>query len=122
MDQHVLFLKTLADPTRLTLLKLLLQEELCVCELQTLLQISQSAVSQHIAKLKNAGLIKERKAGMWTYYRGQHARMRAALDALSHFLEVDPEQIPAMVEPLARMQLLNRAEMCRIVKEEERSK
>jgi DNA-binding transcriptional ArsR family regulator len=112
MNDHILLLKALADPTRLKLLKLLLHEELCVCELQELLQISQPGVSQHIAKLKAAGLIKERRAGMWTYYRGQPTRLQAALRTFAHFLETDPVDIPELKTEVERRTTLNRAELC----------
>lgn len=112
MEEHVLMLKTLADPTRLKLFKLILSEELCVCELQPLLGISQPAVSQHIARLRAAGLVRERRAGQWTYYRGDLARVTAALGELSAFLVADPATIPELAEPLARRAGLCRTAMC----------
>lgn len=89
MEEHVRLLKALADPTRLKLLKLILDRERCVCDLQPALGISQPAVSQHIARLKAAGLVTERRAGMWTHYRADRARVMAGLDALRAFLEAD---------------------------------
>lgn len=112
MNELIMFLKTLANPTRLKLLKLILDEELCVCELQELLRISQPAVSQHIAKLKAAGLIKERRAGMWTYYQGDVHRLQSALAALTGFVTADPGAIPEMADELVRRKALNRAEIC----------
>ena len=112
MDGHILLMKTLADPTRMKLLKLVLREELCGCELQELLQISQPAVSQHVAKLKHAALITERKAGMWTYYRGDADRLQTGLGELSAFVATPPEAIPEMAELVERRTRLNRAAMC----------
>lgn len=112
MNELVTLLKTLANPTRLKLLKLILDEELCVCELQELLKISQPAVSQHIAKLKAAGLIKERRAGMWTYYQGDVHRLQSALVALRGFLAADPGAIPEMAEEVMRREALNRTAIC----------
>jgi ArsR family transcriptional regulator len=112
MKDHILLLKTLADPTRLKLLRLTLQEELCVCELQELLQISQPAVSQHIAKLKIAGIITERRAGMWTYYKGDLKRIQSGLAAFATFLTADPARVPEMAGEVARRTTLNRAELC----------
>ncbi|MHB9146596.1 MAG: ArsR/SmtB family transcription factor [Symbiobacteriia bacterium] len=112
MNEHIVLLKTLADPTRLKLLKLVLKEELCVCELQELLQISQPAVSQHVAKLKTAGVVVERRAGMWTYYQGDAQRLNAALGALAAFLEIDPVDIPAMAGEVERRSTLSRVEIC----------
>lgn len=61
--------KALADVNRLKIIKLLKEGELCVCELTTALLTSQSTVSHHLSVLKNAGLIKERKEGKWSYFR-----------------------------------------------------
>lgn len=61
-------LKLLGDKTRLTVIKLLEIRECCVCELVEVLQISQPAVSQHLRKLKDGGLIKENRKGQWIYY------------------------------------------------------
>lgn len=62
-------LKLLGDKTRLTILSCLKERELCVCELVDLLKISQPAMSQHLKKLRLAGIIRERKQGTWVYYR-----------------------------------------------------
>lgn len=112
MENHILVTKSLSDPSRLKLLKLILHEELCVCELQELLAISQPAVSQHIAKLKTAGLVKERRSGMWTYYQGDRERLKKALRDLAGFLETAPAEIPAMAVEVHRRATLNRAVAC----------
>lgn len=61
--------RALADPCRLTILKLLKEGELCVCEIMTALSRPQSSTSHHLSILKDAGLIKERKDGKWSLYR-----------------------------------------------------
>ncbi|MSR45461.1 MAG: metalloregulator ArsR/SmtB family transcription factor [Planctomycetes bacterium] len=61
-------LKALADPTRLRLLALLSQAELSVAELTRVVEASQSTVSQHLALLREAGLIADRKDGTKCYY------------------------------------------------------
>jgi len=61
-------LKALADPTRLRLLQLLSQAELSVAELTRILEASQSTVSQHLAQLRDAGLLADRKDGTKSYY------------------------------------------------------
>jgi ArsR family transcriptional regulator, arsenate/arsenite/antimonite-responsive transcriptional repressor len=60
--------KALADKTRLHMLALLAKEELCVCELVAILDMSQPGISQHLRKLKQAGLVKERKTAQWVFY------------------------------------------------------
>lgn len=61
--------RVLADPTRLRLLLLLEQEELSVAELSGITQLAQPRVSTHLAKLKEAGLVSDRKDGVFVYYR-----------------------------------------------------
>lgn len=62
-------LKTLGDERRLRLLRLLLtKHELCVCELVDALQLPQYEVSRHLAALRKAGLVDDRREGLWAYY------------------------------------------------------
>ena len=61
--------KAAADPCRLRILKLLKEGELCVCEIMTALSKPQSSTSHHLSILREAGLIKERRDGKWSYYR-----------------------------------------------------
>ncbi|HEU4962369.1 MAG TPA: metalloregulator ArsR/SmtB family transcription factor [Bacilli bacterium] len=68
LDQLVDCYKALGDKTRLKILALLCCEELCVCELVPILGMTQPAVSQHMRKLKQAKLVKERREGQWVYY------------------------------------------------------
>lgn len=62
-------LRLLADATRVRLLALLEREELTVAELAAILQLAQPRVSTHLAKLKEAGLVHDRRAGVSAYYR-----------------------------------------------------
>lgn len=61
-------LKALSDATRLKILYLLSDGELCVCEIMCALDKPQSSVSHHLNILKNLGFIKGRKEGVWTHY------------------------------------------------------
>ncbi len=68
MASTINFLRLLADPTRLRLLLLLEQEELSVAELQDVLGMGQSRISSHLAQLKRAGVVEDRRAGKNVYY------------------------------------------------------
>lgn len=64
------FYKSLADETRLKIMLLVwLEKELCVCELTHALSLSQPKISRHIALLRSANLLKDRRVGKWVYYR-----------------------------------------------------
>src|SRR5881275_3399999 len=68
MSSTLNFLRLLADETRLRLLLLLEQEELSVAELQDILGMGQSRISSHLAQLKRAGVVQDRRAGKHAYY------------------------------------------------------
>jgi ubiquinone/menaquinone biosynthesis C-methylase UbiE/predicted transcriptional regulator len=68
MASTVNLLRLLADPTRLRLLLLLHEAELSVAELQEILGMGQSRISSHLAQLKRAGVVEDRRAGKHAYY------------------------------------------------------
>ena len=78
--------KVLADEARLQMLWLLFNnQELCVCDIMETLGITQSKASRHLATLRHAGLVTDRKVGAWSYYslrRVENDLVRAQLDAL----------------------------------------
>jgi ArsR family transcriptional regulator len=57
------YFKALGEPTRLRIIKLLSEKELCVCELEHIMRISQPRISQHLKVLKQTGLVCERREG-----------------------------------------------------------
>ena len=68
MKELVRLLKALSHETRLTIMVLLNRKELCVCEIEESLKLSQAKVSRHLTVLKHAGLVKDRREGLWIYY------------------------------------------------------
>ncbi len=61
--------KALSDETRLRIVKLLENGELCVCHIVAAVDMSQSRISFHLKILKEAGLVKDRREGKWMHYR-----------------------------------------------------
>ncbi|AUO13654.1 ArsR/SmtB family transcription factor [Priestia megaterium] len=61
-------LKLLGDKTRLSMVKLIENNECCVCEFVGIYQASQPSISQHLRKLRDAELVKERRKGQWVFY------------------------------------------------------
>ena len=79
-------LKAVADANRLRILACLKKGEVCVCDFTDVLNISQPAVSQHLRKLKEAGIITERKVGTWKHYRiheNQTSLIRSVIDSIN---------------------------------------
>jgi ArsR family transcriptional regulator len=85
--------KTLTDPTRIRVLCLLAREELAVQDLVTILGLAQSTVSRHLSILREAGLIRDRREGTYSYYRfvpPVDYEWRGAWELASRALEGDP--------------------------------
>jgi ArsR family transcriptional regulator len=68
MPQPPHLFRALADRTRLRIVNLLARGSLCVCDIQRILEQPQSSVSRHLALLKAAGLIRDRRDGLRTFY------------------------------------------------------
>lgn len=70
MRDAALFFKVLADEARIKMLWLLFNHrELCVCDIMEALEITQSKASRHLITLRHAGLVTDRKEGLWSYYQ-----------------------------------------------------
>jgi ArsR family transcriptional regulator len=89
IDQLEEILKALADKTRLRVLALLGNNEVCVCHIHDSLGLPQPAVSRHLAYLRRSGLVDVRRDGVWMHYRvatdldpAVQKIVRAAIDAL----------------------------------------
>ncbi len=75
-------LKAAADPNRVRILKMLESGEMCACQIVAALRLSQSTVSKHLSLLHAAGLVEERKAGRWVYFRLGEAEINPYAGAL----------------------------------------
>jgi len=84
-------LKALADPTRLKILSLLRTRDCCVCELVSIFNISQPAISKHLSRLKTAGLVQETRKGQWVFYSINEKRLEEIALALSNLPDLSEE-------------------------------
>lgn len=101
-------LRLLSDPTRVRLLLLLDREELSVAELAAITQLAQPRVSTHLARLKEAGLVSDRRDGVFVYYRIARKGADEALDSLWQLLRKSTRD-PLVQQDLDRVQqVLNR--------------
>ena len=74
--------QAIAEPTRLHIVRQLTAGERCVCDLQGDMDVAQSRLSFHLKKLKDAGVVADRREGRWVYY----SLVPEALDAMRAFL------------------------------------
>jgi len=87
MSECVRLFKALGDETRLRMLLVLSQlGELCACDLESGLDVTQSRASRHLATLRDAGVIQDRRDGTWLYYRPAEPMPAFAKDTVAAFV------------------------------------
>lgn len=83
--------KLLGDKTRLKIVSILNQQDMCVCQLVELLQTTQPNISQHLRKLKDAGLVREDRRGQWIFYSLEVANHPHLQDVLQYLPKLEEE-------------------------------
>lgn len=108
--------KALGQTTRLKMVFLLSEQELCVCELEHILRVSQSAISQHMRILKAADLVNEERRGQWVFYSLNKQVLSEQLQDFLKLLDMGLKAEGRMAEELERLQYLqeNPIVECRI--------
>ena len=90
MKKRAQIFKALGDETRLRIMGLLIDgKELCVCDIMAALDLPQSTVSRHLSNLRNAGLVNDRRQGIWMNYKINQKEIEhasALLDLLAKML------------------------------------
>jgi len=90
-EDLVTLLRALGDETRVRIFTLLTKAELCVCEIEDMLDLSQSLVSNHLAVLRRVGLVESRRDAedaRWVFYRANSAAAAALRERLGALLDV----------------------------------
>lgn len=100
---YEVFFKALGEPTRLRIIRLLAQEELCVCELEEILKMSQPRISQHLRVLKQARLVNERREGTKRYCKLDHDNYQNTLKSFMEYMnsplkECESEELSLVIE------------------------
>jgi DNA-binding transcriptional ArsR family regulator len=114
-------LKAVADPSRTRILKLLEAGDLCVCQIQAVLALAPSTVSKHLAILKNAELVEDRREGRWSHYglpKEFHNPYAGPVLALLRGRLDREERIQEDRRRLRQVQSVPLAELCSIQPEE----
>ncbi len=104
MAEIIQSLRLLADPTRLRLLLLLQQEELSVAEIQEILGMGQSRISSHLAQLKAAKLVQDRRAGKNIYYA--LTRDNPLLEQIAALVQASAKEIPETAQDRTALKLI----------------
>lgn len=101
------FCKCLSSDTRLKIIRLLAEKELCVCELEEITGQTQSGISQHLRILFSAGLVDKRRDGQWIYYKLEQARFLELHAALAALINTSLENLGDFAQELAILKSLN---------------
>ena len=97
--------QALADPSRRAILESLMRGEAAVKDLTARFDISQPAVSQHLATLKVAGLVNDRREGRCIYYRVEPRGMEPLIDWIAHYREfwtMHVDRLEALLEKIVK--------------------
>src|SRR6185295_6624722 len=108
MASTVNLLRLLADPTRLRLLLLLHEAELTVAELQEILGMGQSRISSHLAQLKRAGIVQDRRAGKHAYYGAAKSSEANGAARVTELVRTLAREIPESTQDRTALKLVLR--------------
>jgi ArsR family transcriptional regulator, arsenate/arsenite/antimonite-responsive transcriptional repressor len=104
--------KALGDSNRLRIMKMLEQRELCVCEIRTILKLSNSTVSEHLAVLRNAGLIRDAKSGKWVNYRLNKCTNNQLIQNTLQFLKQSLAIDGLLKSDSTKVKIVDRVKIC----------
>lgn len=103
--------KALSDETRLRILSVLWSKEMCVCEIEASLGLTQSNVSRHLTILKNAGLINGDKRAQWMYYNMDQVFLREHA-ILCEYLQTQFGKLRTYEKDTARLSACKQMDLC----------
>src|SRR6516162_9430587 len=106
MASTINLLRLLADPTRLRLIVLLEQEQLSVAELQQILGMGQSRISTHLAQLKRAGVVADRRTGKNVYYGVNHTAANAQRGHVAEITRLLARDLPEISRDRSGLKLV----------------
>ncbi|MBZ6076039.1 ArsR/SmtB family transcription factor [Microvirga puerhi] len=95
--------RILSDPTRRAVFERLVGQELSVSELKDSFAVSQPAISQHLAALRNAGLVEERREGRFAYYKANPNGLAPLVNWVDRYRSFWPEKVEKLKDVLKRM-------------------
>jgi ArsR family transcriptional regulator, arsenate/arsenite/antimonite-responsive transcriptional repressor len=104
--------KALGDQNRLRIMKMLEQRELCVCEIRTVLKLSNSTVSEHLAVLRDAGLIHDTKSGKWVNYRLNKCTKDQFIQNTLQFLKLSLASNGVLKSDITKVKMVDRVKIC----------
>jgi ArsR family transcriptional regulator, arsenate/arsenite/antimonite-responsive transcriptional repressor len=111
MEQLAQLYKALSEETRLRIMMLLTQGELCVCDIQAVLDEPQSKVSRHLAYLKHSGLVTSKRVGVWMHYLIKESADETCMEQLA-FMEENLSKLPQFGADRNKLQEFKKQKGC----------
>lgn len=109
---YVNIFKALSDPNRIRIVKMLAERELCMCEIRSVLELSNSTVSKHLTVLRDAGLLLDMKDGKWVNFRlndkSEHLFIRSLIGLMNKSFDDDE----AIQEDSIKLRRVDRKKIC----------
>lgn len=112
MQELLRIFRSVADPTRLRILRMLTPKPLCVCEVMSVLGMAQSTASKHLRILADAGLVEASAAGTWTNYRISRPQRGSAAVAVLRLVS-EAQQTEQVKRDEAKAMRADRNRICR---------
>lgn len=103
--------KALSEESRLRILGLLMQGEMCVCEIEACLEMTQSNASRHLTVLKNAGIVSSTKKAQWSYYKIDEEFRKDNRELLS-YISKKIALLPGYQSDIEQMQKCKCSDLC----------
>jgi ArsR family transcriptional regulator, arsenate/arsenite/antimonite-responsive transcriptional repressor len=111
MEQLAQLYKALSEETRIRIMMLLTQGELCVCDVQAVLDEPQSKVSRHLAYLKHSGLVSSKRVGVWMHYLIKETADGTCKAQLA-FMEENLSKLPQFAADRKKLQEFQKQKGC----------
>lgn len=113
LDKLNKILKALADPGRIRIIALLSKKKsLCVCEIQSIIGLSQPTISSHLKLLESSGLVEFKKDGLWVNYNlrsDMDDNVKKLIESIVNILKKDEK----IIEDIKKIRSVDRREICR---------
>ncbi|HWP95699.1 MAG TPA: metalloregulator ArsR/SmtB family transcription factor [Syntrophomonadaceae bacterium] len=116
IDRIASQLKALGEPTRLKIVKFLSLQEMCVCELEAVLDMSQPRISQHLKVLKQAGILKERKDKQRSFFSLSPVFQTGQIPSFTDFVTGEVVSCAELAQEYLRFQQLDSNEEVQVCK------
>jgi ArsR family transcriptional regulator len=109
---YVNIFKALSDPGRIRIVKMLAGRELCMCEIRSVLDLSNSTVSKHLTVLRDSGLVLDAKEGKWVNFRLNDRSERPFIRSIIGLIKKSFNDDETVIKDAVRLRGVDRKKIC----------